>query len=988
MEDGLPHTIVQAVAQTRDGYLWVGTREGLARFDGVRFTPLKFPGEVIQPSITCLCQGADGSVWAGTLNSGLFRWQRGKLSHYGRAEGLRNDFVTSLQADREGAIWISSSQGVARWEAGKFNYVEELGLGVWSLFLAEDGSLWLATNHGVKCLKHGEVTSYTAAEGLLANALKSVYRSRNGVLWLGAVSGLTRMQAETFTRYPKGTGPSAIVNAVFEDRGSNVWVGTYAGLSRLVDGEFIDATGGTSYKIYSIIQDREGSVWVGSEEGLMRFNPKRFTTYTRQQGLTHDKIASVCEGRDGSIWIGTWGGGVNQLKDGKVFAYTKTNGLASDYVYSLQEGRDGSLWIGLDLFDGLDRLKDGHVRHYGKEQGLAADAVTVIHEDRRGTLWLGTRSGLFRMQADKFVRCDIKDGSTHQRINALCDSRQGGLWIGTAGGLTQWSEGKGAGVTFDGTLFTHPVLSLYEDASGALWIGTHGNGLSRFKEGKLDAFSTKEGLPSDVIYAILEDDQKNLWLSSSKGIFEVAKSQLEQVASGKIASVKSVNYDRTDGILSSSQSTEVTQPAAWKAADGRLWFRTMQGILVTDPKRITKNELPPPVVIESVVANKKRIEDANARPQADPGGGREPASVPLPPSAQLRIPPGPGELEISYTALSLRASEKNRFKYKLQDVDADWVEAGTRRVAYYNHIAPGSYVFRVAACNNDGVWNEDGAEVALVLQPHFWQTGWFLSLCALVAAGGIGGTARYVTQRRMHRKLERLEQQHALDQERARIARDMHDDLGSSLANIVLMGEQLERDGKSLEAVKAQGHRMTGKVKQAIRVMDQIVWAVNPQNDSLSDLVSYLSDYAQSLPQPTSCPCRLEVADGLPAIPLTAHMRHDLFLAVKEALHNAAKHSRATEIWLRIQCIAGDLCVMVEDNGRGFEPDVAEAGGGHGLRNMRSRLAAIGGRVEIASQRGKGTVVRFTVGLAPDGKTSRDGNLNRLLSGGAHNEDA
>ena len=958
MEDGLPHTIVQAILQARDGYLWVGTREGLARFDGVRFTSFKFPEETPQPSINSLCEAQDNSLWIATQTAGLFRWQEGKLFHYGRAEGLKGNSVTAVQADSDGSVWIGSPEGVARFHNGKIQIIKDLGNNVRSLFVDNEGTLWVASGQGLKCFKDHKVTTYTTTNGLLANSIKSVYRGKNGVLWVGASAGLTRIQDGVFTQYPKGFEPSGIINTVFEDQEGNIWVGTYAGFSHFANGRFTDQDGDTSYKVYSIMQDSEGSIWVGSEEGLRCLIPKRFNTYTRKQGLSHDKIASVCEGKEGSIWLGTWGGGVDELKDGKVTIYTKTNGLASDYVYSVRAARDGSLWIGLDFYDGLDRIKAGRFTHFGKQQGLIDDAVTVIHEDAQSNIWVGTRGALYRLADTNLIRLDAKDGLMHSRINAICERNEGGLWIGTGGGLTLWNGNKFTDLNEKGNSFTDTVISLYEDADGTLWAGAQGKGLKRFCEGKFYAYTTKNGLLSDVIYAILEDDRANLWMSSSKGIFEVAKSDLNEMAAGKISRVRSVAYDRSDGIVSSSQSTEITQPAGWKGSDGRLWFRTMEGVIVTDPNRIKKNALPPPVVIEEILADKKRIVDVREI-------SNDPIFVPFASPAQFRIPPGRGELEINFTALSFRVPEKNRFKYKLAGVDPDWVDAGTRHFAHYNHIPPSRYTFRVSACNNDGVWSEAGATVVLAFQPHFWQTGWFLTFCAIAMTGLIGGGARYVTERRLQRKLELLERQHAVEEERARIARDMHDDLGSSLANIVLMGEQLERENGLSVNVKSQSRSITGKVQQAIRVMDQIVWAVNPQNDSLPDLVNYLSDYAQSFLQPTSARCRLEIADDLPAIPLTANKRHDLFLAVKEALHNAARHAGATEVSLRIQCVAGALCVMVEDNGQGFDPNIAVAPG-NGLRNMRSRLADIGGHADILSQPGKGTIVRFAlpVGLA------------------------
>jgi ligand-binding sensor domain-containing protein/two-component sensor histidine kinase len=957
MEDGLPHTIVQAIAQTRDGYLWVGTREGLARFDGVRFMPVEFPGQEAHPSIASLCEGRDDSLWIATHNAGLFRWQSGRLSHYGGTNGLASEDVVAVQADPQGTLWIATPQGVARWEESQARYVKELGSGVWSIFAGGAGDLWVASGQGVKRLKDQRIRTYTTADGLLSQANRSLFCGPSGAVWVGSQQGLTRIKDEILTRYPGGEGPPAKVDALLEDRAGTVWVGTYGGLYQLAEGRFINVSEVGSYRVYAIIQDREGNLWVGSEEGLARLVFRNFMTYTRQEGLTYDKITSVCGGRDGSIWIGTWGGGVDQLQEGEIRAYTTGNGLTSDYVYSVHEGEDGSLWVGLDYGQGLDRLKKGKFTHFGRSEGLdlgPGDSCTVrvIDEDEEGDIWVGTRYGLYRLQKGKLVRYHTKDDLADPDINALCRGRGRCLWIGTNRGLTCWRDGRMAGVTVNGELFQDRVYSLHEDAVGTLWIGTWGKGLKRLKQGKLDAWTTREGLLSDVIYAILEDDRNNLWLSSSKGIFRVSKGELDLVTAGNIPAVTAVGYGKADGILSSSQATEVAQPGAWKGADGRLWFKTTQGLVVTDPNRITPNQLPPPVVIEQVIADNRTVASVEGRRMGVAFLDPRHLSV-------VTVPPGRGQLEIYFTALSLRAPEQNRFKYKLEGVDPDWVERQPARVAYYNNLAPGDYRFQVTACNNDGVWNDtDPATISLVLRPHYWQTWWFLGACAVSAAAGIAGTARYVTRSKMQIKLERLERQNALEKERARVARDLHDGLGADLANILLLGEQIEREGTSLAETKAQARHANRKVQQAIQVMDQMVWAVNPANDSLANLADYLSDYAQECLRPFTGHCRLDVAEGLPKVALTSQIRHDLLLAVKEALNNTVKHSGASDVWLRIHCVADELCITVEDNGRGFNPAV-----GDGLGNMRRRLADLGGRAEIASRPGQGTLIRFTLPL-------------------------
>ena len=586
----------------------------------------------------------------------------------------------------------------------------------------------------------------------------------------------------------------------------------------------------------------------------------------------------------------------------------------------------------------------------------------MIKEDSEGQLWVGTRGGLYRLEGDKLIRYDTKDGLTHTKINALCPSRKECLWIGTESGITRWVNHRLEALVVNGATFHDIVFSLYEDAEGVLWIGTKGEGLKRLKGGQLCSYTTQEGLLNDVIYGILEDARQNLWLSSSKGIFRVRKADLDEVASGRAKALTPVCYGKTDGILSSSQFTDAIQPAASKDTLGRLWFRTIQGVTVTDPERIIRNEVVPPVWIEEVVADDQTIQ-AGARPRrTSPGEPNELAITRCLGPGPLEIPPGRGDLEIRYTELSFRAPEKSRFKYRLHGVDVDWVDAGTRRFAHYANIAPGHYLFQVIACNNDGVWNETGATVALAWQPHFWQTLWFRALCGLAAAGAAGAVARYLIRKRLQRKFEQYEQQQALARERARIARDIHDDLGARLTQITLLSELSSGDQRG--ELGANARKIALASREMAESLDEIVWAVNPEHDTLPGVIEYLSQSADEFLEETTIRLRLNTPREIPPCKISAQMRHQLFLAFREALNNAVKHAGASEIQIDVAVTEGRLQVTIADNGAGFEPRPNETGR-NGLRNMRHRLETIGGSFDLTTQPGLGTRVQLAVDLNP-----------------------
>ncbi len=953
MEDGLPHTIVQAITQTREGYLWVGTREGLARFDGVSFTPVEFTGESAHPSITSLCEGRDGSLWIGTEKTGVFCLHDGKLSHFRMTDGSGDDRGTTVREDRDGNLWIGTSHGLARLKNGKIQFIKELTANVWSLCMDPAGDIWVA-EIGIKRLS-GETVNNYAPRDVVIKSVRAAYCDQDGTLWFGQADGLIQVKDGRAVQYKKENGPSSMVSAILKDRAGNVWVGTYGGLSRFVDGKFTSESDNSmsAQRVFSIFEDREGNIWIGSEGGLVRLTTQYFTAYSKANGLTHDRTISVLEGRDKSMWIGTWGGGLNHLKNGVITAYTKTNGLASDFIYGLHESRDGSLWIGLDYTLGLDRLKDGQFTHFGTEEGLTGAPVAVIHEDQQGVLWVGTRGGLYRWMEGKFIRLD---GLPHREINILCDSAQGGLLIGTGGGLVRRNtDGQIVPVVAKGDAFKDSVFSLYEDAEMTLWIGTKGNGLKRFKNGKLDSYNTKEGLDSDIIYAILEDGRSNLWLSSGKGISRVSKDEFEKVAAGKLASLTPLRYGKTDGIINSSQFSDAIQPAAWKCTDGRLWFRTTQGVVVVDPETIAVNQVPPPVLIEKIIADKKEV--ALGREKS---AGRS-ADLTTSSATRFTISPGRGDLEICYAALSFRDPQKNRFKYKLEGWDLDWIDADARRIAYYNNIPPGNYRFHVLAANNDGVWNNTGASIGLYLEPHFWQTWWFLGLCGFTAVGAVAGVARYVTRQKMRRQLERLEQQHALERERSRIARDIHDDLGASVTHITLLSELSEHENQ--QEVLANTRKIGAACREIAQSLDEIVWAVNPAHDTLEGLVEYLSQSADEFLERSDIRVRLTATRKIPPCMIATEVRHQLFLSYREALNNVVKHAGATEIHIDLSVTHSQFQITISDNGHGFAMN-SRPNAGDGLGNMSHRLDAIGGQLEVSSQPGKGSQVKMTIELS------------------------
>jgi signal transduction histidine kinase/ligand-binding sensor domain-containing protein len=961
-EDGLPNNIVQAIAQTTNDYLWVGTREGLAQFDGDKFYLANLTPQSTQPSINCLYSGRDGRLWIGTERDGIFCLDKSSITHCSAPAIDSNIDVYQIEESRDGSIWFATSLGILRLHENKIEPVKGWQFPQARICADNKGQIW-GLNSGLQKIDPAAPAKDILAPGILPTSARSLYCDTNGDFWIGPDRGadnvLIRAGVDGVTNFRRSTGPAGFVSAIMRDSSGELWVGSYSGLTRFSNGKFINFFGPDepSYRIYAIFEDKEHNLWVASEEGLTRINRKRFRTITRSQGLSLNTIVSVCPSQDGGVWIGTWGGGLDHFLNGDFSYINHSNGLSSDYIMGLGETPDGSLWMGTDYDGPLYQLKNGRVFTYGRKEGFESGLATVaFYEDKRGLLWIGTRYGLQTWDGAKFSRYTTKNGPNNSYINAICGGAEDDVWIGTGGGLSLWHNGKFENLGNKDARFREQVLSLYRDPENTLWIGTKWRGLLMLRGDTIHEITRASGLFSDAIYGIVEDNHTNLWLNSSRGIFYVRKAQIEDFLQGKQSSIESVNFGKADGILASGQYTEVTQPTACKDNEGRLWFRTTQGVVVVDPDVITINHQWPPVVIQEMSADNSLVFSNKF------GGG-----IPT----QIVVPPGRGGLEIRYVALSYTAPEKNLYRYRLEGLDENWIDAGNNRVAAYNNLRPGKYRFQVIACNNDGVWNYTGQSIELTLKPHFWQTWWFFVFCGVTTAAVIGGSARHITRLRMQRKLVQLEQRHAVERERARIARDVHDELGSKLTQISFQGSIAQRSLEDTMETRRQIEQMSASAREAVSSLQEIIWAADPENDSLEGLIGHISHFAGEFLNATTINCEVLAPEEVPYVQISAALRHNLFLAIKEAVNNAAKHARAKRISVRIIIRPEEFEVSISDNGVGFDTEVPAGEGfdqsqriGYGLSNMRERLMAVGGRCEISSESGQGTVVRFIIPLA------------------------
>ncbi len=939
-DEGLPQNSVNAIAQTSDGYLWVGTREGLARFDGLHFTPVD---EAAAPhlknaSIAALCVSRDGSLWIASESNGLTRLKDGSFTHFLKADGLPDNQIQCLLESRESGLWIGGETGLGRFKDGRFTLYPEGDLlhnnSIKALHEDAQGILRVATVTGLVSINHDGVASAdNFGIGPVTGIFKSVCVDQLGRIWLGTTDGLICLADGKPGSYAANkTVPEKITTVIHEDRIGQLWVGTYGGLTRRIGGALAQQwwlnKGGVDDVVNTIYEDREQNLWVGGRDGLYRLSTARFVNVTTQDGLNGNNVVSLLEDREGAMWFATWGNGVTRFKGGKSTSITTSNGLSYDKVLSLGESRNGSLWVGMDFVGVLNRLPATLSNDFPRPSELFNSAVRVIHEDKTGALWVGTGKGLNIILSNKVVAYTTTNGLAGSDVTAICEDLQKRLWIGTDGGLSCWTGSGFTNLTTAQGLSHNRINAIYADAMGELWIATRSGGVNRLKAGKITNYTTKQGLFNDDVYEILEDASSHLWMSCRRGIFRVSRSEFDDFDRGKIQRINCISFGREDG-LATEQCNGVAKPAGWKSRDGRLWFATIRGAVAVEPN-VRINDQPPPVVIGKIVVDQQVLR-ANGVGQPD--------------AAVLTIPPGSGRIEIHYTALSLQAAEKNRFKYQLEGLDGDWVEATHQRIANYPNVPPGRYLFRVIACNNDGVWNATGAQLALRVLPHFWQTLWFRA--ALVAVSILLVAAFYRT---------RVARLRALADLRIRIAQDLHDDVGSRLTRVAMVTELADREMPAGGPGKSHIQNISRTVRDITRAMDEIVWTINPRNDSLENLANYIFHYAQEYFQDTGVRCRLDLPHDLPDRRVTTGERHNLFMAVKEALNNVLKHAGATEVRISLTHVQKRMMIVISDNGRGVSVGLADPTG-VGMLNMKQRLATIGGGFDLESNPSTGTTV-------------------------------
>jgi ligand-binding sensor domain-containing protein/signal transduction histidine kinase len=962
----LPQNTVTAIVQSQDGYLWLGTRDGLARFDGVHFKVFGLEQGLPSVDISSLLEDRQGGLWIGTYGAGLCHLKAGRIeimANPSRQPGC--DTIFCLQTDSTGLLWVGTGGGLRFCRDGKLvedaAFAELPNKPIRCLLRSRDGTtMWIASSlYGLVAYRNGHLESCLGPAGHERIVAQTLFEDRQGRLWVSIGNGMVLCRENAQWRVFDETNglPFAYISCLTEDADGTIWAGSLDdGLYRF-DGTRFNVMrrreGLSAEDIRSLYCDHAGNLWVGTRTGgLNRLSKRNLLVVAGAQGLTNDFTRSVAETADGALWVGTIGGSLYRggVTGFHPFRPEPVGSLIYFYasVDSVLATPDGSLWWG--AAGALFQWKDNHLASaYTNELWLQSVTIHALQDDRHGGIWLGTSGGqLMHLRDGRFTEFPVQ--LTRAAITSLAVAPDDSLWVGTvADGVKHIREGSDEITSITSGLASTSIRTIYLDDDGTLWIGTAGGGLGCWRQGRVASFNASRGLAVRTVSQIVEDDHGFLWLGCNSGIYKVSKRNLLDYADGKLSFVHSRSFGNNDGMLAEECSGGFC-PAGLKMKSGLICISTVRGLVFLNPNDHQHETPPPKVMLEEALINGQLQPLARSGVDAD--------GQPL--SPRLVIAPGNHDIELHYTATDFSAPEKIGFRYKLEGADSDsgWTEAFGRRTAYYQRIPPGNYVFHVQACNADGVWSDQDTTLAIAALPFFWETATFYLATILVLSSFFAATLWWIVRRRYKLRLARLQTLNAIERERLRISKDMHDHVGGVLTQVSQLSDMGLNEVEDKELVKNRLERIGNRARAAVQSLDEIVWATNPKNDNLASFAEYVSRYGDEFFEYTNIRCWQEVPATLPALPLRADVRHNVFLAAREAFNNALKHAKCTEVWLRMKLDEGRMILEIEDNGCGFNP-AQTAPGGNGLGNMQARLTEDGGQTVVSSAPGKGTRIRF-----------------------------
>ena len=933
-EEGLPSNEVRALAQAPDGQLLIGTASGLVEFDGSHFRSMRAGPSDADSSyaIGSLLTARDGTVWIGTEFDGLFARRGSEVRHFTTADGLPRDSIQSLYEDDRGTIWVGTGNGTCRVASGKLECLSleasQLVMRIWRGFVDDnEGGVLIAGRGGLLRWKNGELSRLRVI-GLDPAEIRTLFRGRDRSMWLGATSGLFRLSPPR--RYghlcspSRRAGPSV---GFAEDQRGDLWISSFGhGIYRDNSGDVQHWSSPADNSIRALLVDNEGNLWLGCRSaGVMRWNDGSFVPYGEPEGLTSAFASVVYQDSTGNLWLGANDGGLFRLQNGRITSDGIPSQLVDRTVRTITSGADGDTWFGT-ANDGLYQLKFHALQHWPAGPVLPKTVIRALVEDSDHNLWVGLfPGGILRFRNESVTPGAEQVFLPGEAVYSLLEAAPGVVLAGTWDGLYRISKDTTERIPGAGA-----VMSLSKDSAGDIWVGLQSNGLDLYKNGRLYHFSPAQGLPPAAVDAVVDDLKGSLWIATDRGIIQVNREQMIDVADGKQAYVESAQYGKPDGMRSTECRGEV-QPAAWRASNGDLWFATANSFVRATPPALSDIQ-PPRALIESVTID-----------------GRELATL-----SQVRLPAGTAKLDISFGSIWLTNPQQLQFRYKILGFDSDWHSAGSTGVARYTALPTGHYVFQVQVRRGIGPWSKESTDLDILQQAFIYQMWWFRALVVL-AGGALLWFWTLWYRRRWRGKLA------AVVEERNRISREWHDSL---MAGFAAIAWQLEDARDQLRGAPDEARASMDLARDMVRHTQaearRIIWDLRLNLDQDISLQTALSELCQRMSTSAHVDVRTEL-EGREA-PLSDVLKHNLLRIAQESLHNAVQHAHPESILVGLRYDVDAVTLRIKDDGCGFADDGKRTvEHGHlGIAGMEERARRLGGKLDICSRPGVGTEVVAT----------------------------
>jgi signal transduction histidine kinase/ligand-binding sensor domain-containing protein len=934
VQDGLPEQTVQAFAQTKDRYLWIGTTGGLLRFDGAHFVLYDRDNTAAftENNIFNLTVARDDTLWIATEGGGLIRYKDGVFRSFSAKDGLINDFVRVVFQDSKGVVWTGTDTGLLRFSGERLERVDNSNgipaLAVHAIYEDRDGCLWAGGSKLVRLGVDGPQEYRLQGEGSQTR-VKSITQTRDGTVWVGTIGGLYQktQAADSFSRVPNTSGT---VRFLRETSDGTLWIGTIGhGIYKYRDQKFSQLTapdGLPSNTALNLFEDIENNIWIGTQAGMLRLSKTPIQTVALPDAADYD-AETVYQDRNGDIWVAA--ANLFRFHDGKV-SQVHLPGISGVRVRNVFRARDGALWIGTEGRGVFRQSADGRA-HYMVKDGLVNNFVRAFLEGRDGSMWIATDEGVSRWHAGKFTNYLEPNGLCYFSTRSLGEDRDGDIWIGTDHGISHFHSDHFVADEVTKGLSNEKIWAISEDSDGGLWFGTRTGGLYRWRFGKLTHYTTKQGLASNSIFELVQDKNGSFWISGPNGISVINRRELDNITEAPSQALSLTLYGISDG-LETTQLYGAEKPGGIVTSRGEVWFASNEGPVrvLTDQAQRSGSV---PVVIDQVLAD----------------------GLEAPNRQRVSLVPDNAKIEIHYSVIQLRSQERVRFRYMLEGFDKEWTEASSERVAYYTNLPPAKYRFRVAAfeMNNPQLISETSAEITQ--RPHFYRTSWFLGCCVLLLTAMVWGGYRF-RLRQVHMRFA------AVLEERNRLAREMHDTLIQGCAGVsALLEAQSSLDDKEASTKENLLSCAREQLRTSINEAREAVWDLRHANGSATVISPILQSMTQQLSHEFAVPVEYRMA-GSP-FDLDQSTAHELLMVVREALHNAIRHGQPRRVEVSIRFGKNDLVVEVDDDGRGFDlAIVSRSSNGHyGVVGMKERARRMGGALTLDSQPGKGAQLTLRI---------------------------